>query len=161
MVFFGIFQYASAMSQKISTFLGRAALVSGATWGLLLSGCVGDMPHRGAWASPAHNKKVLLAYSAPDEYLYFPEFAIYYNRTQHRYLSFENGVWYNGTEPIRVQVIDLQTSPAVRMAFHDSPMLHHESVVRDYPANRRRFEPLRAPVRLTDASGFTASRPVR
>ena len=99
----------------------------------LLTGCVGDMPHRGAWVAASHNHQVQLAYSVPDVYFYYPDYRIYYNRTGHCYVYVENGAWVTRGVPAKVRVEVLLASPSVLMAFHDAPAYHHSSVILNYP----------------------------
>lgn len=70
-----------------------------------------------------------------DDYVYYPRYEIYFNRTQYRYVSLEKGGWATRSEPAGVAVETLLDSPSVPMSFHDAPALHHDSVIRSYPKN--------------------------
>lgn len=61
-----IFDVSFGMSRNIFCLHGPAALVAGTAALLFLTGCVGDMPHRGGWVAAPHNKKVEQAYALMD-----------------------------------------------------------------------------------------------
>ena len=123
------------MAKIYILFRGGATLLSGAVLLAGLTGCVGDMPHRGAWSAAPEAKRVPTSATSQDEYLYFPSYAIYYNSTQHRYVCLESDGWATRIAPRDVTVESLLSSPSVLMDFHDSPVQHHDSVVRRYPKN--------------------------
>jgi len=54
------------MARNIFCLQGSAALAVGTVLLLLLTGCVGDMPHRGGWVADSHNKEVQYAYGIMD-----------------------------------------------------------------------------------------------
>ena len=125
----------SALENKI--FPAGVCFTLGAGVCLLVSltGCVGDMPHRGAWGAVPESRQVRAATIRADDYVYYPRYAIYFNLTQHRYVCLEQGGWATRSEPADVAMDVLLDSPSVPMAFHDAPELHHESVIRRYPKN--------------------------
>lgn len=116
-------------------FRGETALLCGVVVLVSLTGCVGDMPHRGAWSIAPETRQVPTTATSRDEYLYFPSYAIYYNSTQLRYVCLESDGWATRIAPRDVTVGSLLASPSVLMDFHDSPVQHHDSVVRRYPKN--------------------------
>ena len=123
------------MANSISRFYGWVALVSGSVVLAALTGCVGDMPHGGAWSAPSETRAVSTATASWDEYSYYPAYGIYYNTTRHQYVRLESDGWSTRSEPTGVSTERLLASPAVPMNFHDSPAQHHDSVVRQYPKN--------------------------
>jgi hypothetical protein len=70
-----------------------------------------------------------------DDYVYYPNYGIYYNSSRHQYACLENGVWVLQPAPQGVSVGVLMASPSVRMDFHDSPANHHAEMLRKYPRN--------------------------
>jgi hypothetical protein len=70
-----------------------------------------------------------------DDYVYYPNYAIYYNSHRHQYAYLENGAWVLQPAPQGVSVEVLLASPSVRMDFHDSPANHHAEMLRKYPKN--------------------------
>lgn len=127
----------TAFPARIPTAGGRKVIILATGTGILLSltGCIGDMPHAGSWNSAREPAPVGAAPFAVDEYVYFPRYAIYYNRTRNRYVSLESDGWATRTEPAGITMETLQDSPSVPLSFHDAPSLHHDEVVRNYPRN--------------------------
>ena len=72
---------------------------------------------------------------ALDDYDYFPGYETYYSRNRHEYVYRDGNAWVRRSEPRGVTVSALLALPSVRVDFHDSPELHHSSVVRSYPKN--------------------------
>jgi hypothetical protein len=70
---------------------------------------------------------------APDDYVYYPSYGIYYNSHRREYASLQGGAWVSQAAPSGVAVDVLQASPSVRMNFHDSPANHHAAIARQYP----------------------------
>ena len=97
-----------------------------------LTGCVAyvDRPPQGS------------VYVAPpvvvveDDYVYYPDYEVYYSSSRHQYAYLEGGAWVSRPAPRGVSVNVLLRSPSVRMDFHDSPEHHHAEVVRQYPGHR-------------------------
>jgi len=96
-----------------------------------LTGCVAyvDRPPQGS------------VYVAPgvmeDDYVYYPEYEVYYSNSRHQYAYREGNAWVSRSAPRGVSVGMLQASTSVRMDFHDSPAYHHAAVVKQYPKNWR------------------------
>jgi len=81
---------------------------------------------------------VVVAAPAPvvvvqDDYVYYPNYAIYYNSSRHQYAYMENNVWVWQPAPRGVTVDVLFASPSVHMDFHDSINNHHAEMLRRYP----------------------------
>ena len=68
-----------------------------------------------------------------DDYVYYPEYEIYFSNRRHEYGYWEGGAWLWRPAPPRIGVNVLLSSPSVHMDFHDSPERHHPDVVRRYP----------------------------
>jgi hypothetical protein len=69
---------------------------------------------------------------APDSYVYYPAYGVYYNTHRHVYAYPEGSTWV--TRPAPAVPLDvLRASPSVPMEFHDSPALHHSTVMHQYP----------------------------
>jgi len=96
-----------------------------------LTGCVGyvDGPRAGYYAEPP-------AVVVQDDYVYYPDYEVYYSSSRHQYAYREGSAWVSRPAPRGVSVDVLVRSPSVRMDFHDSPEHHHAEVVRQYPGNR-------------------------
>ena len=92
-----------------------------------LTGCVGyvDGPRGGAYVAPA----VVVV----DDYVYYPDYEIYYSSSRRQYAYLEGGAWVSRPAPRGVSVDVLVASPSVRMDFHDSPANHHAEVIQKYP----------------------------
>jgi hypothetical protein len=71
------------------------------------------------------------------EYVYYPDYQVYYNRGTRQYVYLEGNSWISSPTPPFVSVDALLGSPSVRLAFHDSPANHHATVVRQYPKHWR------------------------
>lgn len=75
-----------------------------------------------------------------DEYVYYPDHEVYYNRNRGQYVYQDNGVWLTRTSPRRVSASVLQSSPSVRLDFHDSPQAHHATVAKQYPKRSKAYD---------------------
>jgi hypothetical protein len=96
-----------------------------------LTGCVGyiDGPRAGAYVAPP-------VVVVEDDYVYYPDYEIYYSSSRHQYAYRDGRAWVSRPAPRGVSVQVLFASPSVRMDFHDSPEHHHAEVVRQYPGHR-------------------------
>jgi hypothetical protein len=72
---------------------------------------------------------------APDDYVYYPSYGIYYNSHRREYASLQGGAWVSQAGPSGVAVDVLLASPSVKMDFHDAPANHHAAVARQYPTS--------------------------
>lgn len=94
----------------------------------VLTGCVGYVdgpPYAGGYA-PAPAVYV-------DDYVYYPGYQLYYSSHRHQYIYRDGRSWVTRAAPPRVSAEVLFASPSVRLDFHDSPAIHHTTVVRQYP----------------------------
>jgi len=98
----------------------------------VLTGCVGyvDGPrHAAVYAEPPVVQVV------QDDYVYYPGYQVYYSSNRRQYVYREGRSWVTRPAPPRVSVDVLFASPSVRLDFHDSPAIHHDRVVKQYPKN--------------------------
>jgi len=72
-----------------------------------------------------------------NDYVYYPGYAIYYNRYQHQYAYFNGDAWVWTLAPQGVALDDLLASPSVHMDFHDSLEKHHRDMLQKYPKTWR------------------------
>ena len=114
----------------------KARCVLGAVLLTTLTGCVAyvDRPPQGSVyvAPPVMEVGVVVQ----DDYVYYPDYEVYYSSSRHQYAYLEGGAWVSRPAPRGVSVDVLFASPSVRMDFHDSPANHHAAVVKQYPKNR-------------------------
>ena len=68
-----------------------------------------------------------------DEYVYYPNYEIYYNPHRRVYTYREGGAWLTAPEPPHIGIDVLLGAPSVHLNFHDAPRFHHEAVIRQYP----------------------------
>jgi hypothetical protein len=114
-------------NEKIGFVLGAFLLVT-------LTGCVVDQPQqRSAYAAPSVETTVV----EQGDYVYYPDYQVYYNSRRHQYAYLEGGAWVSRPAPRGVPINVLVASPSVRMNFHDAPANHHAEIVRQYPKNWR------------------------
>jgi hypothetical protein len=112
-------------ADKAGFVLGAALLLT------TLTGCVGyvDGPRAGVYVEPS-------VVVVQDDYIYYPDYEIYYSSSRHQYAYLEGGAWVSRPAPRGVSVDVLFASPSVRMDFHDSPANHHAEVIKQHPRNR-------------------------
>ena len=117
--------------KKLSFLTSKAGLVLSVALLGALTGCVGyvDGPRAGVYVAPP-------VVVVQDDYVYYPDYEVYYSSSRHQYAYREGSAWVSRPAPRGVTVDVLLRSPSVRMDFHDSPELHHAEVVRQYPGNR-------------------------
>jgi hypothetical protein len=122
----------------------KAGCVLGAVLLTTLTGCVGyvDGPRAGVYVAPP---VVETAVVVQDDYVYYPDYEVYYSSSRHEYAYREGSAWVSRPAPRGVTVNVLLASPSVRMDFHDSPANHHAEVVRQYPKNWKPSAPKQAP----------------
>ena len=70
-----------------------------------------------------------------DDYLYYPNYGVYYNSGRHQYAYLQGDTWVSTPAPRGVSVDVLTASPSVRMDWHDSPAKHHSDMQKRYPRN--------------------------
>jgi hypothetical protein len=102
----------------------RTGLLLGAVLLGTLTGCVG---HEGR-----SDGSVVVA---QDDYVYYPQYEVYYSNHRHQYADQEGKAWVSQPVPFGVSADTLRASPSVKMAFHDSPANHHAEVVQKYPTS--------------------------
>jgi len=112
--------------------LGLCAVLLGA-----LTGCVGyvDGPGYASGYAPPPPVYVEGGVVVQDDYVYYPRYQVYYSSNRRQYMYQDGRSWVSRPAPPRVSVDVLFASPSVRLDFHDSPSIHHSTVVRQYPKN--------------------------
>ena len=100
-----------------------------------LTGCIGyvDGPPQARVYAPPPPVYVESGVVVQDNYVYYPGYQVYYSGNTHQYIYLEGRSWVSRPAPPRVSAEVLFASPSVRLDFHDSPSLHHATVVRQYP----------------------------
>jgi len=101
----------------------------------IFTGCIGysDAPrHHGSYAQPPP-AYVQTEIVVQDDYIYYPDYQVYYSANRHQYIYLEGRSWVTRPTPPRVSAEVLVSAPSVRLAFHVSPASHHATVVRQYP----------------------------
>ena len=113
----------------------KIGFVCGAALLAMLTGCVGyvDHPHHARGYGPPPSVYVEADFAVHDDYVYYPGYQVYYSSTRRNYIYLDGRSWVTRPSPPRVSVDVLFASPSVRLDFHDSPSIHHSSVVRQYP----------------------------
>ena len=102
-----------------------------------LTGCIGyedRTGHGGAYGRPS-SMQVEGGVMVQDDYVYYPGYQVYYSSNRRQYVYQDGRSWVSRPAPPRVSVDVLFASPSVRLDFHDSPAIHHATVVRQYPKN--------------------------
>jgi hypothetical protein len=113
------------------TKLTKTGFVLGAALLGALTGCVGyvDGPRsEGVYVQPPSVGVVV-----QDDYVYYPGYQVYYSSSRRQYTYREGRSWVSRPAPPRVSAEVLLAAPSVRLDFHDSPSIHHASVVKQYP----------------------------
>jgi len=70
-----------------------------------------------------------------EDYVYYPNYGVYYNSHRHQYHYLKDNVWVTQPAPEGVSAEVLLASPSVNMEFHDSPEKHHAEMLKRYPRN--------------------------
>jgi len=120
--------------------LGVALLV-------VLTGCVGYVDGPGGGGGYAASPVVETSFAVQDDYVYYPQYELYYSSSRHEYASREGNGWVSRPAPRGVSVNAVQSSPSVKMDFHDSPANHHAAVTKQYPKNWKPAAAAQAPAK--------------
>jgi len=75
--------------------------------------------------------------SEDDDYVYYPDYDVYYSQRHHQYVYQNGNSWERRDEPSTVSISVLGTSPSYQMTFHDSPEHHQDDMRRKYPGHRQ------------------------
>ena len=70
---------------------------------------------------------------AQDNYVYYPNYGVYYNTTRRQWAYLDGGAWVSRPAPLGVSADVLLASPSVKMDFHDSPANHHAAMAKRFP----------------------------
>ena len=114
----------------------KIGFVLGTTLLGALTGCVGhvDGPrHASVICTAPTGVRGERSRALQDDYVYYPGYQVYYSSNRRQYVYLEGRSWVSRPAPPRVSADVLFASPSVRLDFHDSPSIHHASVVRQYP----------------------------
>ena len=101
----------------------------------MFTGCIGyaEAPrHHGSYAQPPP-AYVQTEIVVQDDYVYYPGYQVYYNANRRQYVYRDGHSWVTRPTPPHVSAQVLLSAPSVRLDFHDSPVRHHATVVRQYP----------------------------
>ena len=124
---------------KTSTFpVLLPILAAGVAFSLV--GCVKQQTYQPVSAGDAAPPPVAVPVMADDDYVYYPQYEVYYSNHRHLYGYREGSAWYWRPAPPRVDVNVLFSSPSVHMDFRDSTERHHSDMMRTYPRNWRQPE---------------------
>jgi hypothetical protein len=100
-----------------------------------LTGCVGYVDRADTSEMYPVGPTVQTTFVIEDDYVYYPSYQIYYSSRRHQYAYRDGQNWISRPAPHGVSIRQLEASPSVRLDFHDSPVQHHETVIRKYPKN--------------------------
>ena len=121
------------MNKKLFSTIGKTGVMLGAVSLLTATGCVSyvDRPQPGeVYVAP-----LVPVFIEQDDYVYYPQYGMYYGSRSHRYYRHEGHAWVAAPAPRGVAVNVLVSSPSVNVEFHDSPSAHHNQVIKTYPRN--------------------------
>jgi hypothetical protein len=123
------------MSNKTYFFkTGKAGFVSNTVLLIALAACV----------SYAHGQSIQITVPPPvvvavpavvaqDNYVYYPDYGVYFNPTRRQWAYQDGGAWVSRPAPPGVSADVLLASPSVKMDFHDSPANHHAAIAKKFP----------------------------
>lgn len=108
-------------------------LVCGTALAGALTGCIVGQPRSATVYAPPPPVYVEPEVVVQDDYIYYPDYQVYYSGSRHQYIYMDGRAWVSRSAPPRVSADVLFSSPSVRLDFHDSPSRHHAEIVRQYP----------------------------
>ena len=106
------------------------AMLAVAPLAVSLTGCVGYVEHRPAYG---YSRPYTRAEYVEDDYVYYPQYELYYGNRSHRYYSRQGSSWVVRPTPPGISVNALISVPSVHLDFHDHPSRHHAEICRSYP----------------------------
>ena len=100
-----------------------------------LTGCIGyvDGPGHARVYAPPPSVSIEAGVGVEPGYVYYPGYQVYYSSHTRQYVYLDGRSWVSRPAPPRVSVDVLVASPSVTLDFHDSPSVHHRTVVQQYP----------------------------
>jgi hypothetical protein len=98
-----------------------------------LTGCIVAEPRYATVYAPPPPVYVQPEVVVQDDYVYYPDYQVYYSGSRHQYVYLEGNAWVTRSAPPRVSAGVFFASPSVRLDFHDAPSRHHAEIVRQYP----------------------------
>jgi hypothetical protein len=99
---------------------------------IMLASCIVEPLPRRVYVEPAPEAVVV-----PDDYIYYPDYEIYYNPYTQLYWYMAGGVWVSGPIVPGIAMRVMLRSPSVRLNFSDSVANHHAMVARQFPRGWR------------------------
>jgi hypothetical protein len=133
------FEYRPPMTKINFQTTSMSGLVLGTALLAAMIGCTKEAPIAEVAAAPAAvvapSDPTPIMADAQDDYVYYPNYEVYYSSNHHQYRYRDGNAWVTRSAPPHVAVNVLFASPSVRMDFHDTPDRHHDTVVRSYPKN--------------------------
>ena len=121
-------------NQKRFVKTNRAGFILGSALVVAFTACVGTVEGQNVVVQVAP-PVVAPAVVVQDDYVYYPNYGVYYNRGRHQYAYLKNNAWVVAPAPEGVTPDVLFASPSVHMDFHDSPARHHADILKKYPRN--------------------------
>jgi hypothetical protein len=113
---------------------GKARFVSNTALLIALSGCVNYANGQSLQITvPPPVVVAVPAVVAQDNYVYYPNYGVYYNTTRRQWAYLDGGAWVSRPAPMGVSAEVLLASPSVKMKFHDSPAKHHAAMAKQFP----------------------------
>ena len=113
--------------------IGLIALVAA---GLAFGGCA-DSPRMVSLATQPNVAQLQTARGIAPEYVYYPDYELYYSRNYQQYVFRYNHAWMHQMLPPAGVVDQLPAARSVPTNFRDDPVRHHAEISRLYPRNER------------------------
>ena len=144
----GHFSPADRVSRGMKTFSfsstrGTAALL-GATAALVFAGCHAttatdpDSPEN----ATSHAFTGTTGDKIGDDYVYYPQYEVYYSQARKEYVYYNGSVWVRSAEPQQIWMKEIRSADSVPMNFKDSPESHHTDVLKMYPRTWKPVAPI-------------------
>ncbi len=109
-----------------------AGIIPLAACGLILTGCV-EAPRAYVLAVHPSAAQLQAVRRVQPDYVYYPDYEIYYSRNYQRYIYRDNDVWLIRAEAPVLYAAVLPTARFAPMSFHDDPRRHHDEIARIFP----------------------------
>jgi len=128
------------MSNKTYFFkTGKAGFVLNTALLIALTGCVGYVDGQSIQITvPPPVVVAVPAVVVQDNYVYYPNYGVYYNTSRRQWVCLDGGAWVSRPAPPGVSADVLLASPSVKMNFHDSPANHHKAMAKKFPKTDKR-----------------------
>ncbi len=96
-----------------------------------LTGCTIEAPQARIYLPPPVEVRSEVVVDT-DDYVYYPDYQVYYSARHHQFHYLEGGAWVVRASPPRVSTSVFFASHSVKMGFHDRPAAHHEAIRKQY-----------------------------